>query len=211
MKRTFMLAALLMAGCHAHQVAQRHDTMASVHNQPQVASERPVRTTPGSMLDKTSMKKIQGKLHVQQSGELDDATQAALKKFQKQQSQPETGLPDFDTLRRLGLDPKDIYERLAIRDVQEGADVLAQVHREADGRDGFVSLEVAPELAHDTEGTLQQVRSFWKRLDRPNVMIKIPGTPEGVPAIEQSNCKSDDAGSVASWIGWQRPQPGFSA
>src|SRR5204863_7582824 len=65
-------------------------------------------------------------------------------------------------------------------------DVLAQVHRETHGRDGFVSLEVAPELAHETEGTLDQVRSYWQRLDRPNVMIKIPGTPEGVPAIEQA-------------------------
>jgi transaldolase/glucose-6-phosphate isomerase len=100
------------------------------------------------------------------------------------------GSKDYDdqleTFAREQLEPKDIYERLAIRDVQEGADVLAQVHRETGGRDGFVSLEVAPELAHDTEGTLEQVRSYWKRLDRPNVMIKIPGTPEGVPAIEQA-------------------------
>ncbi len=66
------------------------------------------------------------------------------------------------------------------------ADVLADVHREANGRDGFVSLEVAPDLAHETEGTLEEVRSFWQRVDRPNVMIKIPGTPEGVPAIEQA-------------------------
>src|SRR6185312_3387947 len=56
----------------------------------------------------------------------------------------------------------------------------------SNGRDGFVSLEVAPELAHDTEGTIEQVRSFWKRVDRANVMIKIPGTPEGAPAIEQA-------------------------
>src|SRR5881227_3516017 len=100
------------------------------------------------------------------------------------------GSKDYDdqleTFAREQLEPQDIYERLAIRDVQEGADVLAHVHREAGGRDGFVSLEVAPELAHDTEGTLEQVRSYWQRLDRPNVMIKIPGTPEGVPAIEQA-------------------------
>jgi peptidoglycan hydrolase-like protein with peptidoglycan-binding domain len=61
------------------------------------------------MLDAQSMKKIQAKLHVAETGELDDKTQAALKAFQKKNDQPATGLPDFDTLRRLGLDPKDIY------------------------------------------------------------------------------------------------------
>ena len=84
------------------------------------------------------------------------------------------------------LDSTAIYEHIAIRDVQLAADVLAGVHRDAGGRDGFVSLEVAPELAHNTEGTLEQVRSFWRRVDRANVMIKIPGTPEGVPAVEQA-------------------------
>ena len=93
---------------------------------------------------------------------------------------------DLKTLARENLDSTAIYEDIAIRDVQLAADVLAGVHREARGRDGFVSLEVAPELAHNTEGTLEQVRSFWRRVDRPNVMIKIPGTPEGVPAIEQA-------------------------
>src|SRR5947209_7962912 len=66
------------------------------------------------------------------------------------------------------------------------ADVFADVHRESNRNDGFVSLEVAPDIAHDTERTLEQVRSFSERLSRDNVMIKIPGTPEGVPAIEQS-------------------------
>ena len=93
---------------------------------------------------------------------------------------------DLRTLARENLDSVAIYEHIAIRDVQLAADVLAGVHRDARGRDGFVSLEVAPDLAHDTEGTLEQVRAFWKRVDRANVMIKIPGTPEGVPAIEQA-------------------------
>ncbi len=93
---------------------------------------------------------------------------------------------ELERFAREGLEPKDIYERLAIRDVREAADVLEGVHRASGGRDGFVSLEVAPELAHDTEGTLEQVRSYWQRLDRPNAMIKIPGTPEGAPAIEQA-------------------------
>jgi len=93
---------------------------------------------------------------------------------------------DLRTLAKENLDSVAIYERIAIRDVQLAADVLADVHRSSNGRDGFVSLEVAPELAHDSEGTLEQVRSFWKRVDRPNVMIKIPGTNEGVRAIEEA-------------------------
>jgi transaldolase / glucose-6-phosphate isomerase len=93
---------------------------------------------------------------------------------------------DLKALARENLDSVAIYERIAIRDVQLAADVLFDVHRGSGGHDGFVSLEVAPELAHDTEGTLEQVRSFWQRVDRPNVMIKIPGTPEGVPAIERA-------------------------
>ena len=93
---------------------------------------------------------------------------------------------DLRTLAREKLDSQAIYERIAIRDVQLAADVMAEVHRSSGGRDGFVSLEVAPELAHDSEGTIEQVRSFWQRVDRANVMIKIPGTPEGVPAIEQA-------------------------
>ncbi len=93
---------------------------------------------------------------------------------------------DLKALAREDLDSVAIYEHIAIRDVQLAADVLADVHRGSGGRDGFVSLEVAPELAHNTDGTLEQVRSFWQRVDRVNVMIKIPGTPEGVPAIEQA-------------------------
>jgi len=93
---------------------------------------------------------------------------------------------DLRELARQDLDSTAIYEHIAIRDVQLAADVLAGVHRDSHGRDGFVSLEVAPELAHNTDGTIEQVRSFWKRVDRANVMIKIPGTAEGVPAIEQA-------------------------
>jgi transaldolase / glucose-6-phosphate isomerase len=93
---------------------------------------------------------------------------------------------DLRALARENLDSVAIYERIAIRDVQLAADVLADVHTSTHGRDGFVSLEVAPELAFDSEGTLEQVRSFWKRVDRRNVMIKIPGTNEGARAIEEA-------------------------
>ncbi len=100
------------------------------------------------------------------------------------------GSPDYDDdLRAMaeeGLSRREIYERIAIQDVQMGADVLRSVYDELDGRDGFVSLEVMPDLAHDTDGTLAQARDYWQRVDRPNVFIKIPGTAEGVPAIEQA-------------------------
>jgi transaldolase / glucose-6-phosphate isomerase len=100
------------------------------------------------------------------------------------------GSPDYDDeLRAMaeeGLGPREIYERIAIRDVQLAADVLRGVYDDLDGRDGYVSLEVMPDLAHDTAATLEQAREYWGRVDRPNLMIKIPGTPEGLPAIEEA-------------------------
>ena len=100
------------------------------------------------------------------------------------------GSADYDDqvreLAEQGLDARAIYEELAIKDVQLAADVLAGVHESTGGKDGFVSLEVEPSLAHDTEGTLNQARDLWKRVDRPNLLVKIPGTEEGVPAIEQA-------------------------
>ena len=89
------------------------------------------------------------------------------------------GSTDYDDeIERLageGHGPREIYEELAIRDVQLAAEVLRPVYDEAGGADGFVSLEVEPALAHDTEGTIEQARDLWKRVDAPNVMIKIPG------------------------------------
>ena len=96
---------------------------------------------------------------------------------------------ELDAATRAELDASAIYERLAMRDVQAAADVLAEVHgagRAGTDYDGFVSMEVAPELAHDPQGTLTMARSYWQRLNRPNVMIKIPGTREGVAAIEEA-------------------------
>jgi transaldolase/glucose-6-phosphate isomerase len=85
-----------------------------------------------------------------------------------------------------GLSSKDIYERIAVKDVQLAADVMRPVWEAADRNDGFVSLEVEPDVANDTEATIAQARDFWQRVDRPNVMIKIPGTEAGVPAIEDA-------------------------
>ena len=100
------------------------------------------------------------------------------------------GSDDYDDeLRSLpadGLGTEAIYDAIAVRDVQLACDALRPVWEEASGRDGNVSLEVAPRLAHDTEGTLEAARTYWAKLDRPNAMIKIPGTPAGVPAIEQA-------------------------
>src|SRR5258708_3132391 len=82
------------------------------------------------------------------------------------------------------LDAKAIYERLAIRDIQSAADVLRAVYDHTHKRDGYVSLEVAPFLANETQPTIDEARRLWKAVDRPNVMIKVPGTAAGLPAIE---------------------------
>jgi transaldolase / glucose-6-phosphate isomerase len=82
--------------------------------------------------------------------------------------------------------PMALYEKIAIRDVQDAADIFSAVHKETKGRDGYVSLEVSPNLAFDTQATLDEARRLWKTVNRPNVMIKIPGTPQGLPAIRQA-------------------------
>jgi transaldolase/glucose-6-phosphate isomerase len=99
------------------------------------------------------------------------------------------GAEDYDEqieqLAREGADARSIYQAIAIQDVQEAADVLRVVYDETAGYDGYVSLEVDPDLAFDTQRTMEQAREYWGRVDRPNLMIKIPGTDEGLPAIEQ--------------------------
>ena len=81
---------------------------------------------------------------------------------------------------------QEIYEALAITDEQTVADLLRPVYERTGGQDGFVSIEVSPYLAHDTEKTLAEVRRFWHTIDRPNLMVKIPSTPAGIPAIRQA-------------------------
>ncbi|HEV7493287.1 transaldolase [Baekduia sp.] len=85
-----------------------------------------------------------------------------------------------------GADSRSIYQAIAIQDVQEAADVLRSVYDATGGYDGYVSLEVDPDLAFDTDKTIAQAKEYWGRVDRPNLMIKIPGTDEGLPAIEQA-------------------------
>ncbi|MBI3547983.1 MAG: transaldolase [Elusimicrobia bacterium] len=80
-------------------------------------------------------------------------------------------------------DPKRIFESLAVDDVRRAADILREVYNATGGLDGSVSLEVAPDLAFDTEGTIHEARRLYAMLNRPNVFIKVPATPQGVPAV----------------------------
>jgi len=82
-----------------------------------------------------------------------------------------------------GLSDEEIFFHLAIQDIQEAADHFQEIYRQSGGGDGYVSLEVSPYLAHDTAATLAQARQLWQRVNRPNLMIKIPATKAGIPAI----------------------------
>jgi transaldolase / glucose-6-phosphate isomerase len=97
------------------------------------------------------------------------------------------GSSDYDdSLRELvdkNLDAREIFETLAIDDIGRAADVVRYIYGNSDALDGYVSIEVSPDLARDTEKTLEEARRLWATLDRPNIMIKVPATPEGIPAI----------------------------
>ncbi|MGN6031139.1 MAG: transaldolase, partial [Thermomicrobiales bacterium] len=82
-----------------------------------------------------------------------------------------------------GKSAAEIFQTVAVKDIQDTCDLFRPIYDESDGTDGFVSIEVLPSLARDTEGTLENARDLWKAVDRPNVMIKVPGTSEGVSAI----------------------------
>jgi len=83
------------------------------------------------------------------------------------------------------MNAKQLFEKIAIRDVQDACDIFKPVYDESKHRDGYVSLEVSPYLANDTNGTLEEARRLWKAVNRPNLMVKVPATPEGIPAIRQ--------------------------
>ena len=84
-----------------------------------------------------------------------------------------------------GKTTEEVYESLVIKDIQDACDILRPVFDSSEGLDGYVSLEVSPHLARDTEGTKKEARRLFREVDRPNCFIKIPGTKEGVPAIEE--------------------------
>ncbi|MCG3148231.1 MAG: Transaldolase [Verrucomicrobiae bacterium] len=92
---------------------------------------------------------------------------------------------DIRALALAGKDTNAVYETLSQRDVQSAADVFRPVYDTEDAKDGYVSLEVNPHLAHDTTGTIEEARRLWAALDRPNVFIKVPATAAGLPAIQQ--------------------------
>jgi transaldolase len=98
-----------------------------------------------------------------------------------------SGSTDYDDalppLAEQGLSAGEIYERLTIEDIQGAADLLRPVYDRTRGADGYASLEVNPHLAHDTQTTISEARRLFTALGRPNVMIKVPGTPEGAPAV----------------------------
>ncbi len=106
--------------------------------------------------------------------------------FQKSISHGQAYDEQMTQLIKAGKSTSDIYEALIIQDIQTVADMLHTIYETTSRQDGFVSLEVSPDLAHNTEGTLGEVRRFWKMVNRPNLMIKIPGTPEGIPAVQQA-------------------------
>jgi transaldolase/glucose-6-phosphate isomerase len=87
-------------------------------------------------------------------------------------------------LATAGKSAEEIFDELSARDIVRTADLLAETYRKGTGRDGFVSLEVPPALAYDTEATIVEARRLWKKIKRPNLFVKVPATPAGIPAIE---------------------------
>jgi transaldolase len=92
---------------------------------------------------------------------------------------------DIRKLAQAGQSVQEIYQTLTVDDVGQAADVFRPLHERLDAKDGFVSLEVNPHLAHDTQGTIAEARHLWQALNRPNVLIKVPATKAGLPAVRQ--------------------------
>ncbi|WP_421655035.1 transaldolase [Leptothermofonsia sp. ETS-13] len=93
---------------------------------------------------------------------------------------------DIEAGIKAGKPLLEIYESLIFDDIRNACDIFASVYEESDGLDGYVSIEVPPNIARDTESTIREARRYYREIGRPNVMIKIPGTPEGLPAVEQA-------------------------
>ncbi len=106
--------------------------------------------------------------------------------FEKSISAGQAYDEQMNQLIKEGKNTNDIYEAMVIHDIRTVADFLRPIYDQTNGQDGFVSLEVSPDLAHDTQGTISEASRFWHLVDRPNLMIKIPATPAGIPAILQS-------------------------
>ena len=105
--------------------------------------------------------------------------------FEKAISESQDYEQDIRSLLAEGKDAKSIYESLCIKDLQMAADEFRPIYEKTKGEDGYVSMEVDPHLAYDTKGTIEEAKRLWTALNRPNVLIKIPATKEGLPAIQQ--------------------------
>jgi len=105
--------------------------------------------------------------------------------FEKAMSEGSDYDEAFEELVSEGKDVNAIFQALSVDDIGHAADILRPVYQRTNGLDGYISIEVSPELAHDSEGTLKEARTLLGLLNRPNIMIKIPATPEGIPAIRQ--------------------------
>lgn len=127
-----------------------------------------------------------------ESGEMQDLIDIGLRGVTSNPSIFEEAISESDKydgqLARLaeeGKSVEEIYQSVVVSDIRMACDLFRPVYDRTNGLDGYISLEVSPDLAHDTERTIEEVRSYWKRVDRPNLMIKIPATQEGYPAIQQ--------------------------
>jgi transaldolase len=105
--------------------------------------------------------------------------------FQKAIGKGDDYADELKPLVRSGGSVSDIYEAVVVKDIGTAADIFRPAYDEENGSDGFVSLEVSPLLANDTQATIKEAKELWHKLNRPNVMIKVPGTPAGVPAFEE--------------------------
>ena len=105
--------------------------------------------------------------------------------FQKAIGSGDSYTHQLAELTAAGSSVEDSYWEMVVRDIEDALEVLRPVYEESDGRDGFVSVEVSPALARDTEATLAQARELWDRIARPNLLVKIPATVEGLPAIRR--------------------------
>jgi transaldolase len=106
--------------------------------------------------------------------------------FQQAIAQSELYDEELQELAKETDDPKEIFRRIAVRDIRDACDIFMPVYERTERKDGYVSLEVAPELAHDTEGTVTRAKLLSEMIDRPNLLVKIPATREGMPAIEET-------------------------
>src|SRR5438045_458065 len=100
-----------------------------------------------------------------------------------------SGSTDYDTaiqdLVEQGKSSAEIYKILLLEDITNASDIFRPIYDKTNGLDGYISIEVAPSLAHDTQGTVKEALEFWKGIDRPNIFVKVPATAEGLPAIEE--------------------------